>query len=135
MEVLSTMLRKAESEGLFQGIKIARGAPAISHLFFADDSLLFFQVSPPACEQVLNVLSAFCDISGQMLNLQKSFVKFSPNTPKDYRAYLSGCLKMRSESRLGSYLGLPVDLGRSKCSEFGFLLDKVAKRLQVFAAL
>ncbi|XP_021774657.1 uncharacterized protein LOC110738567 [Chenopodium quinoa] len=88
MEVLSAMLRKAESEGLFQGIKIARRALVISHLFFADDSLLFFQVSPLACEHVMNVLSALCDISGQMLNLQKSFVKFSPNTPEDYRAYL-----------------------------------------------
>ena len=84
MEVLSAMLRKAESKGLFQGIKIVRGAPSISHLFFADDSLLFFQVSPQACEQVLQVLSNFCDISGQMLNLQKSFVKFSSNTLEDY---------------------------------------------------
>ncbi|XP_021743210.1 uncharacterized protein LOC110709306 [Chenopodium quinoa] len=85
--------------------------------------------------RVLQVLSDFCDISGQMLNFQKSFVKFSPNTPEDYRAYLSGCLKMRSEFRLGSYLGLSVDLGRSKCSKFGFLLDKVVKRLQAFTPL
>ncbi|XP_021751699.1 uncharacterized protein LOC110717342 [Chenopodium quinoa] len=135
MEVLSAMLRKAEMEELFHGIKISRGAPSISHLFFADDSLLFFHVSPTSYEQVMNVLSEFCAISGQMLNMQKSFVKFSPNTPEDYRAYLSKCLQLRSESRFGTYLGLPVDLGRSKCSEFGFLVDKVAKRLEVFAAL
>ncbi|XP_019192732.1 PREDICTED: uncharacterized protein LOC109187030 [Ipomoea nil] len=31
--------------GDFHGLRVARGAPALSHLFFADDSLLFFKAN------------------------------------------------------------------------------------------
>lgn len=38
---LSRMLKKAEEEGNLKGIKVAGGAPSISHLMFADDTLIF----------------------------------------------------------------------------------------------
>ncbi|XP_021747229.1 uncharacterized protein LOC110713074 [Chenopodium quinoa] len=69
MDVLSIMLHKAEEQALFHGIRISRGAPSISHLFLADDSLLFFQVSPSAYDQVLDLLQEFIAMSGQMINL------------------------------------------------------------------
>ena len=42
-EGLSTLLHQAESSGLINGGKVCHGAPSISHLFFADDSFLFFK--------------------------------------------------------------------------------------------
>ena len=42
VEGLSSLLRKYELRGLIHGCKVARNAPMISHLFFADDSFLFF---------------------------------------------------------------------------------------------
>ena len=42
-EGLSALLRQAESSGLINGSKVCRGASSISHLFFADDSFLFFK--------------------------------------------------------------------------------------------
>ena len=44
-EVLSHIFTKAEEIGSIQGVGVARNAPRISHLFFADDGfiyLLFF---------------------------------------------------------------------------------------------
>ncbi|XP_019179523.1 PREDICTED: uncharacterized protein LOC109174723 [Ipomoea nil] len=37
--------QKAQMEGAIHGCRVARGAPPVSHLFFADDSLLFFKVN------------------------------------------------------------------------------------------
>ena len=41
VEGLSAMLRKEEEQGNIRGISVSRGAPQISHLFFADDSTVF----------------------------------------------------------------------------------------------
>lgn len=41
-EGLSAIIRRREEEGSFHDCKIARSAPSVSHLFFADDSYLSF---------------------------------------------------------------------------------------------
>ncbi|XP_021762917.1 uncharacterized protein LOC110727647 [Chenopodium quinoa] len=114
IQLIKQCVSTAEGNGLFQGLRISRRAPSVSHLFFADDALLFFRVNPTACSHLLGVIDRFCTISGQMVNVQKSFVKFSSNTPEDYREFLSSVLHMQAKNSLGSYLGLPVDLGRAK---------------------
>lgn len=40
-EVFSGLIRRAQEQRLIHGIQIARGASIVSHLFFADDSLIF----------------------------------------------------------------------------------------------
>ncbi|XP_021737182.1 uncharacterized protein LOC110703699 [Chenopodium quinoa] len=135
MEVLSAMLRRGERSSLFKGIKISRGAPSISHLFFADDSLLFLEVNPDACANLMTLLSEFCSLSGHVISLQKSAVKFSPNTPTDYRDFLARSLKLQVMPSLGSYLGLPKELSLSKVADFGFLIDKVVQCLSCLASL
>ncbi|XP_021764901.1 uncharacterized protein LOC110729476 [Chenopodium quinoa] len=82
-----------------------------------------------------NPLQTFQPECGQVINLQKSFVKFSPNTPTDYRDFLARSLKLQCKSSLGSYLGLLVDLGRGKVSEFSYLIDKVVQRLSGLASM
>ncbi|GKB81236.1 ribonuclease H [Tanacetum coccineum] len=44
-EVLSSMIRKSVMEGHIHGVKVCRGAPKISHLFFADDNIFFTRSS------------------------------------------------------------------------------------------
>lgn len=43
MDLISRMMMKGERDGLFQGIKIARSAPSISHLFFCRRFSFLFQ--------------------------------------------------------------------------------------------
>lgn len=44
LEGLTTYIDpKLLKEGLIQGVKVARGAPTLSHMFFADDSYIFYQ--------------------------------------------------------------------------------------------
>ncbi|XP_019181672.1 PREDICTED: uncharacterized protein LOC109176732 [Ipomoea nil] len=44
-EGLSVLLQQAEARGDIHGVRVARGAPAITHLFFTDDSLLCFRAN------------------------------------------------------------------------------------------
>ena len=51
-EGLTALLRKAETNGIIRGVTASRGGPCISHLLYADDSLLFFRASIEECQQV-----------------------------------------------------------------------------------
>ena len=42
---LSTLLKHNEGLGDIDGLKVCRRAPSVSHLLFADDSLLFFKAT------------------------------------------------------------------------------------------
>ena len=58
-EGLSAMLKKEESEGHIKGMAVCRGASRVSHLLFADDSIIFCRASIAECEWVLKVLEDY----------------------------------------------------------------------------
>ena len=73
-EGLSAMIRDSEARGALLGCSVCRNAPPISHLFFADDSYLFFKSSLAEDEVVRDILSRFKQVSGQAVNYGKSKV-------------------------------------------------------------
>lgn len=44
-EGLSSLLKGAKSRGELQGVRVCRNAPVVSHLLFADDSLILMEAS------------------------------------------------------------------------------------------
>ena len=46
---LQSLLNMAEMEGHIQGVSICRNGPKVSHLFFADDSVLFCWAKEEEC--------------------------------------------------------------------------------------
>lgn len=53
MEAFSGQLHHAEQMKQFQGIQIAQGVPSISHLFFADDCMLFMDADLHSVDNIL----------------------------------------------------------------------------------
>ena len=64
---------------------MASSAPAVNHLLFADDSLMFMRESMEGAGEVSDLLDSYCQASGQRVNLDKSSVFFSKGCPKDVR--------------------------------------------------
>ena len=79
-EGLSSIITRDEDVGLLHGCRIARGAPAISHLLFVDDCYLFFRANEGEADTMKNILQRYASISGQIINFNKSAVTFSSNT-------------------------------------------------------
>ena len=59
VEALSNLIRAKEREGKINGCKIARGAPIISHLFFADDYFLYFRADENKVCTVKQILQEY----------------------------------------------------------------------------
>ncbi|XP_043692868.1 secreted RxLR effector protein 78-like [Telopea speciosissima] len=67
---LSCLLQKAESDGDIKGIRVRNRAPPITHLLFADDSLLFAEGKLEELYVIKSCLSTYCKASGQEINLK-----------------------------------------------------------------
>ncbi|XP_073153487.1 uncharacterized protein [Henckelia pumila] len=56
---LSAIFHQATTNKLFRGVKIANNFPMVSHLFFADDSIIFFRATVQECLQVKGCLQRY----------------------------------------------------------------------------
>lgn len=77
-------MEKCEAK-LWNPLKASRGRLAFSHLFFADDLILFAKADRKNCVAVRDALDTFCSLSGQKVSCEKSRVLFSPNVPREDR--------------------------------------------------
>ena len=112
------------------GVKIYRGAPPISHLFFADDNILFARATVQESLQVANFISIYERASGQRVNFDKTKIAFSKGVPQHTRQAIVDRLHVREVERHSKYLGLPTIVGRSKKVIFSRLKERVWKKTQ-----
>ncbi|MCH84712.1 hypothetical protein A2U01_0005547, partial [Trifolium medium] len=100
-DVLSGLISKAQNSHLIHGVKIAHGAPEISHLLFADDSLIFCRATTEEVSTIHEVIQTYQSASGQLI--------------KDH---------------FSKYLGMPTVVGRSKNQVFNFIQEKIWTKLK-----
>ncbi|PWA56180.1 hypothetical protein CTI12_AA420120 [Artemisia annua] len=98
------MIRRAVATRQIHGIKVCRGAPDVSHLFFADDSIFFTRASLNECTHLQNLLARYCRSSGQVINFQKSEVFFSPNVELIVRNAILSKFEVREAPQQTTYI-------------------------------
>ncbi|CAA0819703.1 Unknown protein, partial [Striga hermonthica] len=70
---------------------------------------------------LMNILEQYKLFSSQAINLQKSAVFFSRNTPLHLQRSICSSLNNITSHRSTKYLGLPLGIGRSKKEVFAYL--------------
>lgn len=85
-EGFSALIQNAVSNGHLHGSKICRRAPSISHLMFADDSILFCRATSTDSLALKSLLYEYELSSGQAVNYSKSGIMFSSNVGSTRRA-------------------------------------------------
>ena len=109
MEVLSRMLRKVEVAGLIWGFSVGGNATEglrISHLLFADDTILFCDADLDQLSYIRIVLSCFKAVTGLRVNMAKS--EMVPVGEVGNIAMLADSLDCRVGSLPLAYLGKPM---------------------------
>ena len=107
-EGLSALIKKASVDGLLGGISVCRRGPSLSHLFFADDSLIFCKATLRECDALQKILKV---------------------TPKEIRDEIKLRFGAQVNRQHEKYLGLPSLVGRNKKNTFKEIKEKFAKKL------
>ncbi|PNY16580.1 ribonuclease H, partial [Trifolium pratense] len=128
--VLSGMLHKGARNNKIHGLQVARNAPKITHLLFADDSLLFARANQKEAEVIINILQTYQTASGQLVSLEKSEVSFSRNLPTIEKNMICNKIDVKAVTNHSKYLGLPVIFGRSKKEIFASVQERIWKKIK-----
>lgn len=132
MERLSILINAKVEEGQWKGIRVARNSDPITHLFFADDLILFGEDKINTCRAIMAVMDDFCFMSGQTINFSRSKLFVSKNVHRRHARNLSSFSGIPLTTNLGKYLGIPLLHGRAKREHYDHILENMEKKMSTW---
>lgn len=76
-QALSSLIANSKNLGLFEGLKLTRHVPVITHILFANDTLLFGVASKEKAMTFSKIIKDYSLASGENVNFQKSSIMFN----------------------------------------------------------
>ncbi|CAL1355512.1 unnamed protein product [Linum trigynum] len=134
MERLSHRIDQAVRDKSWKPIKLSANGPALTHLFFADDLILFAEAGRSQVRIIKQCLEEFCESSGQRVNFTKSSMFVSPNVREETAQLLSTRASIPLTKDLGRYLGVQTIHGKVTRSRYQALILRIKKKLAPWKA-
>lgn len=110
----SALLQRKEKRGSLHGVCVVPGGLSVSHLFFADDAVVFCKAEETEVREVMEVLQCYAEASRQVINREKSSLYFGANYVRRRRKKLDIYTNIKGRDDFGKYLGITADFGSSK---------------------
>jgi len=99
-----------------------RNCPPVSHLLYADDTLIFINGQRSSLESCRDFLEEYCLSSGQKINEEKSVFIMHKNTPTIRASIVTSVFGYPQARTPFTYLGAPIREGRIRVSDFDGLI-------------
>ncbi|KAK1362064.1 hypothetical protein POM88_046538 [Heracleum sosnowskyi] len=128
VEVLSTMMVTANERGMFSGIKLSDNVKEITHLQFADDTLVFIKDDLESLKDVKRILTCFQFLSGLEINFSKSKL-FALGKSTEILEEGSRVLSCAKGEWPLTYLGVTIGLSPKRQIYWDPLFTKFKKKL------
>ena len=123
------LLHRAAQRKAIKGVVASARGPRISHLFFADDSLVFGRATVSDATEIQRILKVYELSLGQQLNCTKTSLYFSPNTDAGTKERVKSMFSAQVIKPHESCLGLSSLVGRSKNNTSTQLKQKLANKV------
>jgi hypothetical protein len=129
MEGISLMLASGIANQSISGIKVTQHLKII-HLMFVDDVLVMSKADPMEWRLILDILRAYCSVSGLCINSSKTSVHYWGLEDLDLE-HLKAILPFSfANLNLGfKYLGYILKPGAAKDDDWSWLVAKVEKKI------
>ena len=122
-EGLNGLINNVVYEGKIQGYSLCRYGPKISHLFFADDSLLFCRASLGDVTTIQNILEVYESASGQQINKEKTTLFFGKSVSEGVKNSMKELLGVSEIKQYEKYLGLPAIVGKNRRASLNYIKE------------
>ena len=127
------MLFKTEECNQIRGLKPSPNAPSVSHLQYANDTLLFCDAINDQAKKMVAILRCFEAVFGLNINLPESAI-LGVSVDASSLHHLAGILGCKVDSFPSTYLGIPLCLGRVPISVWNHVLERIEKKLSSWKA-
>ena len=128
VECLSLLIQKATSDGLWEGVETSKGGIKITHLQFADDTVIF---CPPETDYLLNIkktLILFQLASGLQVNFHKSSL-FGIHIDESWLQSAAKNLLCKVGYLPFTYLGLPIGGNMKRIEAWDPIIKRIERKL------
>ncbi|KAH9681144.1 putative reverse transcriptase/RNA-dependent DNA polymerase [Citrus sinensis] len=113
---------------MIHGLKFDKQV-TVSHLLFADDSLVFTKASIEDCRNLKVIFDSYAAASGQIFNYEKSSMFYSGKLSAEQISAIKNIFQLKMLSKFEKYLGLPSMIGRKKTSFFNEVKLKLLSKI------
>lgn len=128
-EALSRGITSLFNCGKVQHFQVPRGCPPVTHLLYADDTLIFLTGMSKHIKCLLQFIKDYEASSGQKVNNNKSSFIITRKASAAAITRVSNLTGFQHKTGLQSYLGVPLYEGRKRISQFKELMDKICRRV------
>lgn len=128
VEAMNLLIKKATDLHLWSGIPISKNGPSLTHLQFADDTIVFCNPSIQSLTNIQNTLIIFQLASGLKVNFHKSAI-YGINVDPSWLSEAAQKIHCKVGVLPLTYLGLPIGGCYSRLSLWDPIILKMEKRL------
>lgn len=130
-EGLNIIFERARAEEVISGISFGNNSPAISHLQFADDTIIFCKCELAEVVAIKGLLGIFEQLSGLKINFSKSQL-CGIGVPEESVQSFANVLECGIVSLPFKYLGLPLGANPRRIVTWKPVIERYEKKLALW---
>ncbi|XP_057792980.1 uncharacterized protein LOC131009580 [Salvia miltiorrhiza] len=127
-DVLGFLINSCVESGHLKPMSFSRSTLFPTHLFYADDVLLFCRATVRNARKIQEIFYYYGSLSGQSCNQEKSNLFFARRVPTDRRRQIHRALGFSVGNLPMTYLGVPIFVGRPRASYFMPIFDRIVQK-------